>query len=107
MSTKSVGAVYSPFFGKKEVAMVVDVAPLLRGEVNRIEIDYTLSVEQIDGVSFEKDAHVVGYLTDNAGYMRLKLTAELNLCTHSTAPVLQQAACFPHLLSRTSLLTVA
>ena len=52
MSTKSVGAVYLAVSSKKEVAMVVDVAPLLRGEVNRIEIDYTLSPEQMDGISF-------------------------------------------------------
>ena len=70
--------------------MVVDVAPLLRGEVNRIEIDYTLSPEQMDGISFEEDAHVVGTITDNAGYMRLKLKAELNYhgeCARCLAPV--------------------
>ena len=69
--------------------MVVDVAPLLRGEVKKIEIDYILMTEQIDGVSFE-DAHVVGVLTDNSGYMRLKLQATLfyhGECARCLAPV--------------------
>ncbi len=69
--------------------MVVDVAPLLRGEVKKIEIDYILSTEQIDGVSFE-DARVVGVLTDNSGYMRLKLQATLPYhgeCARCLAPV--------------------
>lgn len=69
--------------------MVVDVAPLLRGEVKKIDIDYMLSPEQIDGIEFE-DAHVVGELTDNSGYMRLKLKAELvyhGECARCLAPV--------------------
>ena len=37
-----------------EENMVVDVSPLLRGEVKKIDIDYTLSPEQIDSVSFEE-----------------------------------------------------
>ena len=69
--------------------MVVDVSPLLRGEVKKIDIDYTLSPEQIDSVSFD-DAQVVGVLTDNSGYMRLKLKATLSYhgeCARCLAPV--------------------
>ncbi len=69
--------------------MVVDVAPLLRGEVKKIDIDYMLSPEQIDGVRFE-DAHINGVLTDNSGYMRLRLKAELvyhGECARCLAPV--------------------
>ena len=69
--------------------MVVDVAPLLRGEVKRINIDYMLTPEQIDSVSFD-DAHVVGVLTDNSGYMRLKLQATLSYhgeCARCLAPI--------------------
>ena len=69
--------------------MVVDVAPLLRGEVKKIDIDYMLSPEQIDSVSFD-DAHVSGVLTDNSGYMRLKLKATLSYhgeCARCLAPV--------------------
>jgi uncharacterized protein len=72
-----------------EENMVVDVSPLLRGEVKKIDIDYTLSPEQIDSVSFD-DAQVVGVLTDNSGYMRLKLKATLSYhgeCARCLAPV--------------------
>ena len=70
--------------------MVIDIAPLLRGEVKRMDIDYSLSPEQIDGVGFESDAHVFGCVTDRAGYMRLMLKAELNYhgeCARCLAPV--------------------
>ncbi len=70
--------------------MIVDVAPLLRGEVKRLDIDYMLSPEQIDGVSFEGDARVTGCITDKAGYMRLSLCASLKYhgeCARCLAPV--------------------
>ena len=70
--------------------MVLDVSPLLRGEVNQIEIDYMLTPEQTAGVTFDSDAHVTGRLTDNAGYMRLVLSAELSYhgeCARCLAPV--------------------
>ena len=71
--------------------MIIDVAPLLRGEVNRLEIDYMLSpTGLIDGVTFDSDARVRGALTDNAGYMRLVLRAELPYhgeCARCLAPV--------------------
>ena len=55
--------------------MIVDVSPMLRGEVDRIDIDYMLTTENPDGTTFSGDTHVVGRLTDDAGYMRLVLTA--------------------------------
>lgn len=70
--------------------MIVDVSPLLRGEVTRLEIDYTLSPEQLDGIRFDSDAHVTGCITDNAGYMRLTLKADLSYhgeCARCLAPV--------------------
>ena len=70
--------------------MVVDVTPLLRGEVKRLDIDYLLSPEQLDGIFFDSDARVTGCITDNAGYMRLKLKAELSYhgeCARCLAPV--------------------
>ena len=69
--------------------MVVDVAPLLRGEVKKIDIDYMLSAEPVDGVVFET-AHVVGNIVDNSGYMRLRLKVELvyhGECARCLAPV--------------------
>ena len=70
--------------------MVLDISPLLRGEVNRIDIDYMLTPETLDGVVFESDARVTGQITDNAGYMRLQLKAELAYhgeCARCLAPV--------------------
>lgn len=70
--------------------MVLDVSPLLRGEVNQIKIDYMLTPEPTDGVRFDSDARVTGQITDNAGYMRLVLSAELAYhgeCARCLAPV--------------------
>ena len=70
--------------------MILDAGPLLRGEVDRIDIDYMLSPESLDGITIETDAHVTGCLTDNAGYMRLMLKAELEYqgeCARCLAPV--------------------
>ncbi len=70
--------------------MVIDVGPLLRGEVKKIDIDYMLTPEPLWGIEFESDAHVRGVLTDNAGYMRLVLKAELKYhgeCARCLAPV--------------------
>ena len=70
--------------------MILDVGPLLRGEIGKMEIDYMLSPDGLDGVSFDSDAHVRGQLTDNAGYMRLTLRAELPYhgeCARCLAPI--------------------
>ena len=72
--------------------MVLDVGPLLRGEVKKINIDYMLSPESLclDGITATEDVRVIGVLTDNAGYMRLKLQAELKYqgeCARCLAPV--------------------
>ena len=55
--------------------MVLDMRPMLRGEVDRISIDYLLTPEGPNGATFNGDAHVVGEVTDEAGYMHLSLTA--------------------------------
>ena len=70
--------------------MILDAGPLLRGEVDRIDIDYMLSPQSLDGITINTDAHVTGSLTDNAGYMRLVLRAELEYsgeCARCLAPV--------------------
>ena len=70
--------------------MIVDMSPLLCGEVKQLDIDYMLSPQTLDGVVFESDAHVTGCITDRAGYMRLTLRAELNYhgeCARCLAPV--------------------
>ena len=50
---------------------------MLRGEVDRISIDYFLTPDLPDGAEFDGDAHVVGEVTDEAGYMHLALTASV------------------------------
>ena len=70
--------------------MILDVGPLLRGETESIAIDYMLTPQKLDGVTFNGDAHVLGTIKDNAGYMRLTLNAELSYsseCARCLAPV--------------------
>ena len=61
--------------------MVLDMRPMLRGEVDRIHIDYLLTPDLPDGAKFDGDAHVVGDVTDEAGYMHLTLTASVGYTT--------------------------
>ena len=70
--------------------MVLDMRPMLRGEVDRIQFDYLLKPDPLDGVEFEGDAHVVGEVTDEAGYMHLTLEASVvyrTECARCLAPV--------------------
>ena len=57
--------------------MILEMGKILRGETNRIDFEYFLTPMPLDRITFEGDAHVVGYVTDNAGYMRLIATASL------------------------------
>lgn len=70
--------------------MTLDMRPMLRGEVSRLSVDYMLSPEAPDGVTFTGDAHVVGEITNEAGYMRLVLEATLDYegeCARCLSPV--------------------
>lgn len=53
--------------------MILDIKPLLRGEVHRIPVEYSFTPDPITGVRFEGEAQVCGEVTDNAGYMRLNV----------------------------------
>ena len=57
--------------------MVIDLNPMLRGEINSIQIDFVLTPEIIEDVTFTDGARVYGKITNSAGYMRLTLKAEL------------------------------
>ena len=59
----------------EEDSMILDMRPMLRGETKHIHIDYLLTPDLPDGAQFDGDAHVVGDVTDEAGYMYLILTA--------------------------------
>ena len=69
--------------------MTLDLRPLLRGETHCIPIDYTLVPEKIQGVEFG-DAFVKGAVTDQGGYIRLSLSAEVDYsseCARCLEPV--------------------
>lgn len=57
--------------------MTLDIRPVLRGEVASLDFDFTLTPEPIERVRFSDDAHIVGKITDSAGYIRLSLHATL------------------------------
>lgn len=57
--------------------MNLDLRPMLRGEINRISIDFLLEPEALDGVVFTEQAHVSGEITNRGGYMRLVAVAEI------------------------------
>lgn len=70
--------------------MVLDMRPMLRGEVDKLSIDFLLTPDLMDGAELDGDAHVVGEVTDQAGYMRLALTATVGFhasCARCLEPV--------------------
>lgn len=70
--------------------MILNMGPILRGEITRMDISYELTPEPVFDVTFPENAHVEGELTDDAGYMRLHLTATLpyrGQCARCLTPV--------------------
>ena len=70
--------------------MVLNMGPLLRGEITQMQIEYELTPESVFDVTFPQNAKVKGYITDDAGYMRLFLHATLpyeGRCARCLAPV--------------------
>ena len=64
--------------------------PMLRGEVNRIHIDYPFSPVLPSDVRPAGDARVTGDVTDQAGYMHLVLTVTVGyetVCARCLDPV--------------------
>lgn len=61
--------------------MKLDIGSLLRGETDVIEFEFDLAAEAMGDVEFSKDAHVVGKVTDNGGYIQLHLNAEVPFIT--------------------------
>ena len=57
--------------------MLIDLKPMLRGEVTRMSIDFSIEPEAPYGVSFDGDVRVFGEVTNQGGYMRLVATAEI------------------------------
>ncbi len=73
--------------------MKIDVRSILAGEVSSIPISYTLpqsELPEFDDVTYSGDVRVDGRLTDNAGYMCLKLACTLDYgtrCARCLEPV--------------------
>ena len=40
--------------------MIIDLNPMLRGEISSLDVEFSLAPELIDGVTFEGDARVFG-----------------------------------------------
>ena len=81
--------------------MILDIGQVLRGEVNRLPISYTLPTESLPGVSLAGEAQVAGEVTDNGGYLRLTLTVSVAYraeCARCLEPV---DGCFQTTFERT------
>lgn len=57
--------------------MNLDLRPMLRGETNRMSMDFLLEPDDLYGVEFSDKIHVVGEITNQGGYMRLVATADI------------------------------
>ena len=67
-----------------------DVRPMLRGERDRIEVDFELLPFEINGASIDSNVKVLGDIVDTAGYMRLALTVSFDYsgeCARCLTPV--------------------
>lgn len=68
--------------------MVLDITSLINGKKSRIDFEYSIEhseenpVLPPDDVSFTAPVRVKGYVTDNAGYMSLSATAEIDYTSH-------------------------
>ena len=68
--------------------MVVDIKSLLNGKLSRLDFNFEITPSDSfpilppDDVSFTSPIMVKGTITDNAGYMALSATAEVDYSTH-------------------------
>ncbi|MBQ8388740.1 MAG: DUF177 domain-containing protein [Clostridia bacterium] len=70
--------------------MKLDVRPMLRGECDRIEVDFELLPFEINGASIDSNVKVLGDIVDTAGYMRLSLSVSFDYsgeCARCLTPV--------------------
>ena len=58
--------------------MNLDLKPMLRGEITRMPLDFTIEPEAPDGVTFEGDVQISGEITNQGGYMRLEVVADIS-----------------------------
>ncbi len=70
--------------------MNLDLKPMLRGEITRMPLDFSIEPESPVGVEFIGDVHVVGEVTNQGGYMRLSVTTYIpyrGLCARCLSEV--------------------
>ena len=62
--------------------MKIDMTPMLSGKTDLIPLDYAFDLEEeIYGVRFPRPIRVKGEIKNSAGYMELRLTAEIEYQT--------------------------
>lgn len=62
--------------------MKIDMSPMLKGETDKISVDYPLTIKDaFYGVTFNGPFHVYGTITNLAGYIILKLNVEADYTT--------------------------
>lgn len=57
--------------------MNMDLKPMLRGEVTRIDVDFLIEPEAPAGVSLDGEARIQGSITNQGGYMRMEASVTL------------------------------
>ena len=68
--------------------MVLDITSLINGKLSRIDFDYTIvnsddnPILPPDDVCFTAPVRVKGFVTDNAGYMELNASCEIDYASH-------------------------
>ncbi|MBE6574988.1 MAG: DUF177 domain-containing protein [Ruminococcaceae bacterium] len=70
--------------------MLLDLRPLMRGEISTLTVDYDLTPPPMEGVIFPESAHVKGTITDNTEFMCLTLQCDVPFigeCARCLAPV--------------------
>lgn len=70
--------------------MILDLRPLLRGELPVIDVDYTLTPPPMEGIIFPQPARVYGKVQDKGGYIDLSLSCDVPYvgeCARCLAPV--------------------
>ncbi len=70
--------------------MNLDLRPILRGDVTRIQVDFLIEPEAPAGVSLDGEAHITGDITNQGGYMRLCAVVSVpysGMCARCLTPV--------------------
>ena len=70
--------------------MNMDLKPMLRGEITKLPVDFDIEPEAPYGVTFGENAHILGEITNQGGYMHLTAQVEIpysGTCARCLDPV--------------------